>query len=82
MNGQTQQEEQKTVPEELFQALKVVGKFAEASIGYVEVWDENEIVIRNVKTEATIELIDLSEETPNSLLNKLAKLNKTKSDES
>lgn len=59
---------------QLMEALKLIGRFSQKSTGYIEVWDENEIVIRNVKTNDAIEFIDLSEETPKSLVNKLNKL--------
>jgi len=78
MSANSQQHHQETA-EALFQALRLIGKFAEQSIGYVETWDTNEIVIRDVKTNNAITFIDLSEETPSSLLDKF---NQLKIDES
>lgn len=63
--------QQKITPEELFKALKVVGRFADKSNGYFEVWDDNEVILRNVKGDNSLVFLDLSEETPETLIAKL-----------
>lgn len=70
MKEQSQQQTQPT-PEELFQALKVVGKFAEESNGYFEVWDDNEVILRNAKGDDSLVYLELNEETPESMMEQL-----------
>lgn len=57
--------------EEIFQALVTLGRFANQSNGYFEVWDDNEVVLRNVKSDNSLVYLELNNETPESMMEQL-----------